>query len=106
MSVGCAVAGGGDGDGGHRRTCCGWVVSSNEPAAVQAVRKEVPVSDPENCATCGVPMPPRGPMSPQVRRCQDHWWEEQHRLFAAGEPVSPLALPVLQSRAARTARAA
>jgi len=44
---------------------------------------------PDHCATCGTLLPERSPNSPEVRYDQDHWWDEQERLWRAGEPIRP-----------------
>ena len=44
--------------------------------------------DRDLCATCSVSLPERGPNSPTVRYCEDHWWAEQVRRYDAGEHVA------------------
>lgn len=49
----------------------------------------------ERCGGCGHLLPDRALRSPEVRRCEDCWWAEARRAHAAGEPVHPLALPIV-----------
>lgn len=56
----------------------------------------------ERCAACGCGIHPRDEKrSPEVRWCQDCWWQEQTAAFLATGDAHPNALPRLERMKAK-----